>query len=1048
MDTVPTPEMQRKSQRKAPLAVSAALPWQVQLLSGLKAACGERALEKFQTQKTAALLSYLAFYCPRRFPREELIDLLWPEADQDAGRNRLSQTLSWLRLHLEPEQGRRGTVLWANRQEVGLIPQTIHTDVSEFVAAANAGGADAPMHPPAAAQVAALERAAALYTGSLLPGHYEDWVLTERQRLLTLFLSVLHQLILHHEQAQHWERALDYARRGVAVDPISEEMHRTLIRGLAASGQPEAALRQFRDLKQILHRELGVMPSAATLALAEQVRQDARNAARKAAFVRTSSPVLSALVMPLTRFFGREAEIASLRKVLLRDTVRLVTLTGIGGTGKTRLALEAAGGLTEDFAGAVWFVPLADITDPASLPAALLDALQITPSTEASALKQVCEALSRRPALLVLDNLEHLMEGAGSLVRELLEQTTTLKILATSRQCLSLHGEQEIPLLPLAPPEWEEENTPDKNSRLQRLMQIESVRLFVDRVRLVRPAFDVTPQNAEAIARICIRLEGLPLAIELCASWAQTLTPAQMLDQLSRRFEFLVSRRRDIAPRHRSLRAALEYSYLLLPLPLQQFFVQLSVFRGGWTAQAAETVCLSHLSGSRTAATLTSLAELRERSLLTAEEHPAGGSEMRYRMLEALREFAAEQWSLLEDAALRRHHAEYFVALAEKANPHLTGFQQKVWLARLEAEYDNLRAALSWTVESHSAELGLQMVVALSRFWEIRGYFREAQQWLERLLLLTSRTASASENLRLRAQALTVYANVFEGLTDYLSAGAYAAQALALWRELEDEDGIAFTLTILGSISIVHDDFTLAMQFIQEARTVSHRVGNKRISAFAANCLGRINLTQEDWSGAAEAFSESLDLYRVLADWNKAAVALNNLGLVARYRGDLTAARDLLRQALSEQQILGARPGMAISLLNLATVDRLDQCYTESMSAVRQAALLAQEIDDQRVQAWCIKEFGHLLCALGSWKVGIALLCASESLRQTLGTSFLPADPAELSRDVLLGQSALGEAAFAEAWQSGEQWTAQEAFIQAVQTVDETGSGFAAEYII
>ena len=1038
--------MQRESQTKAQTAASGELPWRVQLLGGLTAVCGERMLEKFQTQKTAALLAYLAYNCPRRFSREELIDLLWPEAEPDAGRNRLSQTLSWLRLHLEPERNKPGTVLLADRQEVGLNPLAVYTDVSEFIAAASAGGVESPIHLSSAAQAAELERAAALYTGGFLPGHYEDWVLEERRRLLTLFLSVLHRLILYHEQALNWKQALDYARRGLDIDPVSEEMHCAVIRVLAVNGQPEAALRQFRDFKRVLHREFGETPSAATLALAEQVQQNVLSAASGRSFF----PVLSALAVPSTRFFGREAEIRSLRAFFVVDNVRLVTLTGIGGTGKTRLALEAAAGLSEDFAGAVWFVPFADIADPALIPAALLDVLQINPSAEPASLKQICEALSRRPALLVLDNLEHLGEGANSLVRELLERTTTVRILATSRQCLSLHGEQEVPLLPLAPPEWKDsqENLLEKNSSLWRLMQVESVRLFADRARMVRPTFAVTAQNAEAIARICIRLEGLPLAIELCASWAQTLTPAQMLDQLSRRFELLVSRRRDIAPRHRSLRAALEYSYLLLPRELQQFFVQLSVFRGGWTAESAEAVCFSHISGSRIVATLTNLTELRERSLLTAEETPAISSEMRYRMLEALREFAAEQRTLSEDAGLRRRHAEYFVSLTEEANLHLTGFQQKVWLARLEAEHDNLRAALGWAVESQCAELGLRLVVALSRFWEIRGYYREAQQWLERLLLLTPETVSSIESQRLRAQALTVYANVFEGLSDYLAAGTYAAQALTVWRELEDESGIASALTILGAISLVHDDLTLAVQSIQEARTLLHRVGNKRMSAFVANCLGRIKLTQEDWSGAAEAFSESLDLYRVLADWNKAAVALNNIGLVARYRGDLTAARDLLRQALSEQQILGARPGMAISLLNLATVERLDQRCAEAMLALRQAALLAQEIDDQRVQAWCIKEFGHLLCATGSWRMGTALLSASERLRQTLGISFRPTDPAELSRDVSLGQSVLGEAAFADAWHSGQQWTTQDAYAQAIQTADEAALDFSAEYVI
>ena len=1040
METTPTTEKITPTTELCAASGSEGL-WRLQLLGGLRAACGTALLEKFQTQKTASLLAYFAFYSHRRHTREEIIDLLWPDAEPEAGRNRLSQALVWLRPHLELSADVRGTVLLADRQTAGLNPQAITVDALTFEAAARSALAATPQSE--IQQLAPLlEAAAALYTGDLLPGHYEDWVLTERQRLLSLFLSLLQRLISFYEQEARWDRALDYARQALASDPMAEDLHLTLIRLLSASSQEEAAQRQFRELERVLDKELGEKPSPAAYALMQAI------SVRKSELPgRVSNAVLpqSPVIRPLTRFFGRQDELATLHTLLTSESVRLVTLTGTGGAGKTRLALEASQQLTEDYQGAVWFIPLADVTDPAMLPSVLSDALQLPRLADTSFVKQVTDALSQRPSLLVLDNLEHLVEGAAPLIRSLLERTATLKVLVTSRQRLTLDGEREVSVLPLASPMWED--AAGQKISLEHLIQVESVRLFVDRAQSVRPSFAVTPQNAEAIARLCTRLEGLPLAIELCASWAQTLTPTQMLTQLTRRFDLLVSRRSDIPPRHRSLRAALEYSYLLLPPDLQQFFVQLSLFRGGWTLEAAEAVCLDSLPGSTGLTALTHLTELRERSLLIADEtlepgetqKPGTENGMRYRMLEALREFAAEQRTLAIETTLRQRHAAYFLGLAEEARLHLTGPQQTLWLTRLEAEHDNLRGALRWAIETQDAETGLRLAVALSKFWEIRGYFREAQQWLERLLPFTADPISPTDNRVLRAQTLNAYANAFDGLTDFVSAETYAQEALAAWRELGEASGMAYSLAMLGSIAMMREDYGPAVQLLQEARFLAQSVGDDAMAAGVVHSLGRIALAQQNWSEALETLSESLTLHRALGDRNKAAAALNNLGLVARYRGDLKAARDLLNQALSEHRALGDRPRMAISLLNIGTVARLDQHYHEAEAVLRPALTLALEVDDRRVQTWCIKELGHLLCAQSEWQRGIRLLSASESLRQVLGMSFSPADPGELSRDVSLAKTALGHSMFDAAWQAGSRWTIQEACAQAMRFSDEAG---------
>ena len=869
-----------------------------------------------------------------------------------------------------------------------------------------------------------------------MPGYYDAWVIAERARLLGLYLSGLHRLTEHYEREQDWEAALTCARRAVAADPLAEELHCDLIRLLAASGQPGAARRQFRELERLLAEELDESPSAATCALREQIQQDAHTQLPQRNGP-TDPPRHPSLPTPLTRFFGRDAEVAQAMALVQTEGVRLVTLTGTGGAGKTRLAIEIAARLAGSYPASLWFAPLADLGDAHLLPNVLADLLRL-PQTGSSPLwETVAATLARRPSLLVLDNFEHLRDGAVPLLRDLLAWAPTLTVLVTSRHRLGVEGEQEISVPPLPlPPEGILMGHDQAGAGA--VMRVDSVRLFADRARAVRPDFAVTAENADAVAHLCRRLEGLPLALELCAAWAQTLTPAQMLSQLTRRFDLLVSRRADIAPRHRSLRAALEYSYLLLPRSLQEFFIQVSIFRGGWTLEAAEEVCLGSTSGGQTLAALTNLTELRERSLLIVEESSESGrdSGMRYRMLEALREFAGEQRTLAEEPALRREHAAYFLRLAEDTNVHLNGPQQALRLACLEAEYDNLRAALGWAVESQAAETGLRLAVALSKFWEMRGDFREARQWLERLLLLAPAPEPGGAGRRLWAQTLTAYANALEGLTDFVPAEVQTRKALAVWRELGDASGMASTLARLGSIAMMREDYGPAVQMLQEARGLARDAGDERMAAGAVHNLGRIALARQDWPAASDALAESLEAHRALGDRNKAAAALNNLGLVARYRGDLKAARTLLHQALAEHRELGDRPRTAISLLNIGTVERIARRCDEAASALRQATALALENDDRRVQTWCIKEIGHLLCTERRWVEGVCLLSASESLRQTLGMSFSPADPGELTRDTSLARSALGGAEFALAWQAGGRWNIQQACAEAAGGLD------------
>jgi predicted ATPase/DNA-binding SARP family transcriptional activator len=972
--------------------------WRFELFGGLSAGAEGHTLGRIPTQKTAALLARLVYPPCRYHPREQLVDLLWPDADADSGRNRLSQALVWLRPQLEPNGAVRGSVLLTDRAAVGLDPGAISTDIADFEAALKK--ADTVSDPEA--QIQALVRADDLYQGELLPGHYEDWVLAERHRLTEVHLNALRRLAGLYERAGDFDAALAGIRRVLDADPLQEEVHYDLMRLLAAGGRTTAALRQFQELERLLARELDVSPSPASRALADRIRRaDPPAAVQEATGGPTRFPLLP---VPLTRFFGRTAELARLEQMVQAEGVRLVTLLGAGGSGKTRLALEAAARLARPFAGAVAFVPLAALDDQGAIHAAIAAAL-LLPRVGAPALGDVVAARSTHPPLLVLDNLEHLIDGVAPVVRELLARLPSLTVLATSQQRLGVEGEQELSVAPLPLPTSVGASPKD-------LLSSASVQLFVDRARMVRPDFTITPQNASAVAQVCERLEGVPLAIELCAAWAQMLTPAQMLTQLARRFDLLVSRRADIAPRHRTLRAALEYGFVQLSPDLQRVFAFLSVFRGGWTLPAAEAVCVEE--GGEAPLVLDAMTELRERSLLVAEEV---GTEMRYRMLEALREFAAEQRTLAVETALRRRHEAYFLRLAEEAELHLTGPQQAVWLARLEIEHDNMRVALAWALETE-AQTGLRLASALANFWSVRGFTAEGQNWLARLLALPVQ-AENREALFVRAKALNAQGHLARARADYSTAETAAREALGLSRGLADETGIIASLQILATLTYFREDYPGARAFLEEALVLGRHLRKPALVASILLNLGNIAMEQCDWPQAWELFSESLALCRAEGDPNKVASALNNLGLVACYRGDLVSARSLFQEDLALCRSLANRSGAAIALLNLGTVERMAVRFGPARESLREAVTLALEVGDRRALAWCVKGLGHLACAEGDFGMGVLLLAASESLRATLGISFKPADPEGLERDTRLARAALGEFAFDAAWTAG-----------------------------
>ncbi len=640
--------------------------------------------------------------------------------------------------------------------------------------------------------------------------------------------------------------------------------------------------------------------------------------------------------LPVTRFFGREQELPRLCALILDESTRLVTFTGLGGSGKTRLALEATRRLAEPFAHAVYFVPLADLQGTGLIAGALRDSLHLATTPLTEPLEQIVMMLAGQPVLLVLDNCEHLLAESVSIVRTLLERLPLLTCVVTSRQLLGLAGEQEFTVLPL--------RTPRREDHPEQLFECESVQLFIDRAQGVRPDFQLTPRIAPAVAELCRRLEGIPLALELAAARVRMLTVAQMVAQLDHRFELLVSRRRDPSTRHQSLRAALDWSYELLSPELQLYFARLSLFRGGWTAAAAESVCLTEFEpspvSSPSAITLAFLEELRDCSLILVEE---GEDDIRFYMLETLREYGAEQLDRDDRAATARRHAVFYRDLAEQAEPDLQGPDQTRWFARLTTEAENLREALAWAAESGEPELGLRLGAALLRFWDARAFHAEVRTCLAALLDQSAGVPHIGLAIA-RAKATYVAGQLAALQHDYAVAVALLRASLSLYRELEERRGIATVLLSLGSVVRVMGQPGAARSMAEEGLSLWKQLGDRWGIGQALGLTAELADAQCDYATARARFEDSLALSQEAGDRQGIAWALNSLGQIAQRQVELEAARVFHEESQTIWQSLGNRGGIAWSVMNLGHIARAWGDLDTAHSLYERWVLLAHEL--------------------------------------------------------------------------------------------------------
>jgi predicted ATPase/DNA-binding SARP family transcriptional activator/Tfp pilus assembly protein PilF len=905
--------------------MAAAARLDFRILGPLEVSDAEGRHVELTAAKHRALLTCLVLRAGEPVATDRLVDALWGERPPASAPKLVQVYVSQVRRALGNgmlETRAPGYLVRAAPEDIDARRfERLFAEGREALAAGNA-----------ALAVARLRRALDLWRGPALADvAWADFAAGEASRLDELRLDCIEEWIAAELELGRQDHVLAELAALVGEQPFRERLARLHMLALYRAGRQPEALEVYQEVRRQLGDELGLEPGAALRELQQAIlRHDSELAAPTA-----EAPRVGSLPVPLTPLVGRDRELAELRELVVRPEARLVTLAGAAGSGKTRLALALAHACDADFANGSALVELASVHEPDLVVPAIAHALGVTDSAGRTIRATLAGWLAGRELLLVLDNLEHLVEAAPALV-ELAAGAPHVTLVVTSRRVLHVSGEHVYPVQPLG--------------------LDHAVELFVQRARSQRPGFVLTDDVRTAVREICRRVDGLPLAVELAAARTRTLAPGALLERLSRRLSVLSGGPRDLPARQQTLRETLDWSANLLSDGERSALVGLALFPGGCTLPAAEAVCDADLDA---------VAALVDHSLVSRVERDG---EPRFTLLETVREYALER---LADAAdlgeLARRHAEWYLALAEAAEPQLTGENQTSWFATLEAEHDNLRAALAHLAVAGAQETSLRLTIALTRFWYVRGYLTEARRWLDAVL-----ADAADQPVDLRRRALTAASAVALLQGDYAAAADLSERSLAVSREAGEPLYVANALSNLGAIVLAAGDHDRAGALLEEAVPLARETGDARITALAVNNLGDHALTVGDYERAGPLFEESLALLRARRDTANIARALFNLGAVSLKLGRHGDARRHLRESLA----------------------------------------LCDAAGDKEDIAWCLEGFAALAAAEGDGTRAALLLGAATTTLDAMGAALKPFER-QLHEDTEgAARAALGSQAF------------------------------------
>jgi predicted ATPase/DNA-binding SARP family transcriptional activator len=893
---------------------------------------------------------------------DDLVDGLWGPRPPETAQKALHGHISALRKRLGAERIETRPPGYRLRLEEGD-----ELDAHRFEQIVATARTDGP-----AARSRRLREALALFRGEPLSDfRYDEFAAPEAVRLEELRLTVVEEQIEAELELGRHAEVVPQLERLVVDHPLREWMRAQLMLALYRAGRQADALQAFQEARTRLVDELGIDPSPALQRLERQIlNHDPELAAppkRRLASARTSLP------RQPTLFIGREREIEDVTELLRRPDVWLVTLTGTGGTGKTRLAVQAAAGLLDAFADGVAFVGLAPLQDPDLVLPTAAQAIGVGAISGDTLAEDLARGLRSRELLLVFDNFEHLLAAAPS-VADIAAGAPGVKLLVTSRAPLRLSAEHVYPVFPLATPAGAED--------VDLLLQCDSVVLFETRAQAVRPDFAVTSANAVSVADICRALDGLPLAIELAASRVGALPPAAMRQRLDQPLKVLVGGAQDAPERQRTLRATIDWSYELLEPAEQRLFVRLAVFAGGCTIEAAQSVCGDDLE------VVDGLASLTDKGLTRLE---GSDEEPRFTMLETIREYAAERLELSEEAStLRWRHAEHFLGLAEKAAPEVIGAGSHAeWLDRLERDHDNFRSAVDWLEGSGDSGGALRLTAALWRFWDLKGHLIEGRRRLDRGLRADKRPTAA------RAKALSGAADMALTCGEIATGRVWAEEALELHRKLEDDWGTAFSLLMF------------------------------------AYAIGQ----EGDWPRAQQLFEESVRGFRDLGDEYYELRAARAHAWSYYEAGDLGRARELYEDILPRARATHHEFVEAIALSMLADIAVDEGRVADAISLLKESHRILREINDLLLIAAGVGRFASALAIAGRAAIAAQVLSSSTALMEEIGAG--PPWFARICRKTLaVIHTQLDDDAFAEAWDQGRALTADEAVALALDALD------------